>query len=426
MLSFCCSLFSDRRDKPFAPEIANFSAADCGIAHADLPIFCPARYIRVMIYADYNATAPLRPEAHHAMLEAFESGGNASSVHTPGRAARQLIEKARTSVASAIGARSQDLIFTSGGTEAAALALHGAVSQLKGECTFLVSAIEHEAVVRNAGTAGVPLETIYVTAAGQVDLAALEDRLSGWDHTKDGLPILALMLANNETGALQPVAEAAQLVREAGGLTFCDAVQGLGKIPVNVGLLGVDYVSLSAHKIGGPQGVGALWLRSGAPLKPILLGGGQERSLRAGTENVAGIAGFGAAAEAALQSLPDLAALARLRDAMEARIVSELGATVFVAEVDRLPQTTNIAIPGFRAETQVMALDLAGVAVSSGAACSSGKVARSVVLSAMGVPAELAESAVRLSFGWDTKPEEFDQIADHWIAAAKRALERAT
>ena len=375
-----------------------------------------------MIYADYNATAPLRPEAREAMLEAFDVGANASSVHAPGRSARKHVERARSSIASAIGARSQDLIFTSGGTEAAALALHGAAAQLEGKCTLLVSAVEHEAVSRNAGTAGVPVETVYVTSSGQIDIDALKSRLSTWDADRDGIPLLALMFANNETGVLQPVREAAAMIRDAGGLTFCDAVQGLGKCHLNVGLLGVDYLSLSAHKIGGPQGVGALWLRSGAPLKPVLRGGGQERSLRAGTENVAGIAGFGAATQAAIRDLGTMGELAPLRDAMEAKLKSELSVTVFGETVERLPQTSNFAIPGFRAETQVMAMDLGGVAISSGSACSSGKVARSLVLSAMQVPNELAESAIRVSFGWNTQPGDFDEVATAWLKAARRAM----
>ncbi len=375
-----------------------------------------------MIYADYNATAPVRPEAKAAILAALEVGANPSSVHGPGRAARKLLETARAQVAVAIGARAQDVIFTSGGTEASALALNGVVAQLERKCTLLVSAIEHEAVIKNAGYAGVPVETAYVTADGVLDLDWLRERLARWDHDQDGTPLLALMMANNETGVIQPVAEVAALVREAGGLTHCDAVQGLGKVMVNVNLLGVDYLALSAHKIGGPQGVGALWVRSGAPLKPVLFGGGQERSLRSGTENLSGIAGFGAATEAAIRDMPKLQALSSLRDAMEAKLIQETGVTVFGQGVDRLPQTSNFAIAGFRAETQVMAMDLAGVPVSSGSACSSGKVKRSLVLSAMGVSDDLSESAIRVSFGWDSNPEDFDAVAEAWLMAVKRAI----
>ena len=378
-----------------------------------------------MIYADYNATAPVRPEAKHAMMAALEVGANPSSVHGPGRAARKLLETARSQVAVAIGARAQDVIFTSGGTEANALALHGVVSQLDRQCTLLVSAIEHEAVIKNAGYAGVAVETAYVTPTGTLDLDWLRDRLSRWDASKNGQPILALMLANNETGVIQPVAEAAAMVREAGGLTHCDAVQGLGKVLVNVGLLGVDYLALSAHKVGGPQGVGALWVRSGAPLKPVLFGGGQERSLRSGTENLSGIAGFGAATEAALRDMPKLQALASSRDQMEAKLVSEAGVTVFGREADRLAQTSNFAIPGFRAETQVMAMDLGGVAVSSGSACSSGKVRASRVLTAMGFDEDEAAQAIRVSLGPETTEDEVLRFAETWLSKYRRARARA-
>ncbi len=375
-----------------------------------------------MIYADYNATAPLRPEAREAMLEALETGANPSSVHGPGRQARRIVETAREAIGGAIGARAQDIVFTSGGTEANQLALHGAVAALDGAATLLVSATEHEAVVQNAGTAGAAVETVYAGADGRIDLDHLETRLRTWDHDRDGTPILALMLANNETGVIQPVAEAAGLVRAAGGLVHCDGVQALGKVAVRVALLGADYLALSAHKAGGPQGTGALWHRPGAPLKPVQRGGGQERSLRSGTENVAGIAGFGAAASAAVSGLAAHAALAPLRDAMEARLKSEAGIVVMGEGAPRLAGTSCFAISGFRSETQVMAMDLAGIAVSSGSACSSGKVRRSVVLSAMGVPDGLAECAIRTSFGWRTEPRDVEAVSDAWLAAARRTV----
>jgi len=375
-----------------------------------------------MIYADYNATAPLRPEARAAMASAFDIGANPSSVHGPGRAARKAVEQARQQLGAAIGSRADDVVFTSGGTEASALALHGAVAALAGRCTLLVSAIEHEAVSQNAGTAGCWVDTVHARPDGTVDLADLSDRLDHWDDSRDGTPLLALMLVNNETGVIQPVAEAAAMVREKGGFTLCDAVQGLGKIPVNVALLSVDYLTLSAHKVGGPHGAGALWHRPGAPLKPLQLGGGQERSLRSGTENVAGIAGFGAAAQAAVDHLPLYEALAPHRNAMEQRLRDTAGVTIMGEDADRVGGTTCFAMPGFRAETQVMAMDLAGVAVSSGAACSSGKVRRSVVLAAMGHDDPLAECAIRTSFGWKTDPDDFVAVADAWIAAARRTV----
>ena len=379
-----------------------------------------------MIYADYNATAPLRPDAREAMIAALEVGANPSSVHGPGRRARKVLETARRQVAAAISGVPQDVVFTSGGTEAIGMAINGVVRQLEGACTLLVSAIEHEAVAKNAGYSGARVETVYVTPSGAADLNDLSERLKVWDHEANGCPVLVLMLANNETGVIQPVAEAAAMVREAGGLTICDGVQGLGKIPVNVSLLGVDYLALSAHKAGGPQGTGALWLKSGAPLRASLFGGGQERSLRSGTENLAGIAGFGAAAEAATGDLSAYTKLAVHRDRMEARLKAEGGVTVFGETAERLPNTSNFAYSGFRAETQVMAMDLAGIAVSSGSACSSGKVKRSLVLSAMGADDALAESAIRTSFGWNSTPEDFDRTADAWLQALHRRKTKET
>lgn len=373
-----------------------------------------------MIYADYNATAPLRPEAREAMLAALEIGANPSSVHGPGRAARKILERARKQLAASIRALPQDIVFTSGGTEAVALAIHGVVRKLDADCTLLVSAIEHEAAVKNAGYSGAPMETVYADETGSIDLDRLRQRLKRWDMAASGPPVLVMMLANNETGVIQPVQEACGMVRETGGLTICDGVQGLGKIPVNVSLLGVDYLVLSAHKVGGPQGAGALWVRGGAPLMPYMHGGGQERSLRSGTENLSGIAGFGAAAEAAVSALPAMENLARKRDTMEARLVSEAGVTVFGHAAPRLPNTSNFAYAGFRAETQVMAMDLSGVAVSSGSACSSGKVKRSIVLSAMGAPDALAECAIRTSYGWRSEDSDFERTADAWLEALRR------
>ena len=374
-----------------------------------------------MIYADHNATSPLRPEAREAMLAVYDIGAvNPSSVHTAGRAARAVVEKARATLGGAIGSRAEDIVFTSGGTESDSLAVHGVVAGLGGACTLIVSALEHEAIGKAAAHSGVMMETAYLTSAGIVDLEDLETRLKAWDHATKGTPVLCLMLANNETGIVQPVAAAAALVRAAGGLTICDAVQGLGKMPVNVGLLGVDYLAMSAHKIGGPQGAGALWHRAGAPLKAVQYGGGQERGLRSGTENVAAIAGFGAAIEAAMRDLSKYQALAAPRDAMEARLEAEGGVIVTGKGSPRLAGVSNFAKPGFPAETQVMAMDLAGVCVSAGSACSSGKVRRSLVLKAMGASDALAESAIRTSFGWSTLPSDFDAVADAWLKAARR------
>ncbi len=376
-----------------------------------------------MIYADHNATSPLRPEARAAMLAAFDLGPtNPSSVHTAGRAARAEIEKARTRLGGVIGSRAEDILFTSGGTESIALAVQGVALALDNKCTFIVSAIEHSAVSKAVGQVAQRTKTAYVKPDGTVDLTELEKRLSAWNHDTLGQPVLCLMLANNETGIIQPVREAAALIREAGGLTICDGVQGLGKVPVSVAMLGVDFLTISAHKFGGPQGVGALWHRAGAPLKALQLGGGQERSLRSGTENVAGIAGMAAAAEAAVRDLPNYQALATHRDAMEARLKSEAGIIVTGEDSPRLAGVSNFALKKFPAETQVMAMDLSGVQISAGSACSSGKVKRSTVLMAMGADDAVAESAIRLSFGWTSQPEDFTAAADAWLAAARRTV----
>lgn len=376
-----------------------------------------------MIYADHNATSPIRPEARDAMMAALDLGAaNPSSVHRSGRAARKAVEQAREQVGGAIGSRAQDIIFTSGGTEADALAVHGVVAALDGKCTLLVSAIEHEAMTKAAAHSGAPVQTVYVTADGTADLVDLKARMERWDTDVSGTPVLCLMLANNETGVIQPVREAAAIVREAGGLTMCDGVQGLGKIPLSVAMLGVDYLSLSAHKIGGPQGVGALWHRAGAPLKAVQYGGGQERSLRSGTENVAGIAGFGAAAEAAVRDLEKYAKLSVHRDVLEARLKAEAGVQVMGANAPRLAGVSNFALPGFASETQVMAMDLAGVQISAGSACSSGKVKRSLVLLAMGASDDVAGASVRLSFGWNSEPSDFESAGDAWLKAAARHL----
>jgi cysteine desulfurase len=275
-----------------------------------------------------------------------------------------------------------------------------------GRARRLVSAIEHDSL---RGTS--EPELIPVTAAGVVDLAALEALLAA-----DSRPALvSLMLANNETGVLQPVAEAARLAHRHGALLHCDAVQALGRLPVDVGALGVDLVSLSGHKIGGPAGVGALYVRSGLDLAPALLGGGQERGRRAGTENLAGIAGFGAAAAIAVGELEDMRRVAGLRDALEARIhAARPEALIFGRDAARLPNTTCVALAGVPAETQVMVLDLAGVAVSAGAACSSGKLKPSTVLRAMGVPPEIAGSAIRVSLGWRSEAGDIDRFIGAW------------
>ncbi len=353
-------------------------------------------------YLDYNATAPIRPAAAAAVNEALALGGNPSSVHGFGRAARARLEDARDSVAALAGARPEQLVFTSGGTEANNLALSWAR-----EGRVLVSAGEHSSILEAAPQG----ERVPLKGDGQVDLAALEELLA-----KTPLPsLVSLMLANNETGVIQPLAEAARLARAAGVPVHCDAVQAAGKVALDTEDLGVQLLSLSAHKIGGPAGVGALVVAEDLALEPLLRGGGQERRRRAGTENLAGIAGFAAAAREAAGELSQFARLARLRDRIEAAakaIAPEV--RVFGDDAARLANTSCLAMPGVRAETQVMALDLAGVAVSAGAACSSGKVAPSHVLQAMGVGAELADGAIRVSLGWASGPEDVDLFLAAW------------
>jgi len=360
-------------------------------------------------YFDWNATAPLRPQAKAAVTAALEITGNPSSVHASGRAARRLVEDARDKVAALVGATRREVVFTSGGTEANALALSPALGD-----SLLASAIEHPSV--RSGGRFAAVEDVPVTAAGVVDLLALENLLKG--RTR---PLVSLMLANNETGVIQPVAEAAALVHAAGGLLHIDAVQGPGRIACDFKALGADLMTLSAHKIGGPQGVGALIVRDGLTLDALIRGGGQERSARAGTENVAGIAGFGAAAEAVRQEFAaETARMAGLRDELEAGIKAVAAkAIIFGAESPRLPNTTLFSVPGMKAETAVIAFDLEGVAVSSGAACSSGKVAPSHVLAAMGVVPELAGGAIRVSLGYATTSECVGIILKAWAKLAK-------
>jgi cysteine desulfurase len=355
-------------------------------------------------YLDWNATAKLRPEAQAAVTAALDVTGNPSSVHGAGRAARRLIEEARDKVAALVGVTARDVVFTSGGTEANMLALSPALG-----AELLVSAIEHPSV--RSGGRFAAAEDIAVTAAGVVDLAALERQLAGRVR-----PLASLMLANNETGVIQPVAEVAALVHAAGGLLHVDAVQGPGRIACDFKALGADLMTLSSHKIGGPQGVGALIRRDGLALDPQIKGGGQERGARAGTENVAGIAGFGAAAEAVRQGWTGEAnRMAALRDRLEAGIKAVAPkAVIFGHEAVRLPNTTLFSVPGMKAETAVIAFDLEGVAVSSGAACSSGKVSPSHVLAAMGAVPELARGAIRVSLGYATSDEDVGTILKAW------------
>ncbi|MBS0547153.1 MAG: cysteine desulfurase [Proteobacteria bacterium] len=352
----------------------------------------------VLAYLDHNATSPLRPVAFDAMAEALKAGGNPSSVHRAGRAARGRIDQARRQVAALVGAMPSEVIFTSGGTEANNLAITGTGCQ-----RVLASSVEHDSVLKAAPD----VERIPVDSTGVIVLGELERMLAA-----SPVPTLvSVMFANNETGVLQPIAEVVRLARKTGALVHCDAVQGAGKAEVELHGLGVDYLSVSAHKFGGPTGIGALVVRGNAPFVTDRRGGGQEANRRAGTENVAGIAGFGAAASAARNGLDVLALRERLETAL---LKTAPQAQVFGADAKRLANTVCISMPGVRAETQVMALDLAGVCVSAGAACSSGKVTRSAVLTAMGVDSAVADTAVRISFGWNTEAEDIERLIAAW------------
>jgi cysteine desulfurase len=365
------------------------------------------------VYLDFNATAPLRDEAASAMADALWTVGNASSIHGFGRAARARVEDARVRVAALVGAAPDGVVFTSGGTEANNQALRAT-----GRVRTIVSAVEHESVLAACPDAA----RCPVGPDGALDLAALASLLAA-----DSAPTLvSVMFANNETGVVQPVAEAAALARAHGALTHCDAVQGAGKLPVDIAALGVDLMSLSAHKFGGPQGVGALVARDPAHLARFIHGGGQERGFRAGTENVAGIAGFGAAAVAAAEGLEAYAGLARLRDELIARVrAAAPGIVVFGEAAPRLPNTVSFAAPGLSSETQVMGLDLAGIAVSAGSACSAGRIATPYVLAAMGADEDIARCAIRVSLGWTTTGADIDAFVAAWTALWRRAAARA-
>jgi cysteine desulfurase len=366
------------------------------------------------VYLDWNATTPLRPEVRASMAAAWELAGNPSSVHAEGRQARRLVEDARASIAGAVGALPRNVVFASGGTEANALALTPGLRLASGAQVerLLVSAIEHASVLSGGRFPAGAIGSIGVTRSGLLDLDHLRALLAS------GPPALvSVMLANNETGAVQPVADAGEIAHAAGGLLHVDAIQALGKMPFNINALGADLVTLSAHKIGGPKGVGALVLADGLlGLEPLLRGGGQELGRRAGTENVAGIAGFGAAVKAAMAALEDDARrLESLRNRLESGLRQTPDVIVFSDEVPRLPNTTLFTVPGLKAETAVIGFDLAGIAVSSGSACSSGKVQPSHVLEAMGFGPELAQGAVRLSLGWSTSEADVNRCLEAWL-----------
>jgi cysteine desulfurase len=343
-----------------------------------------------------------------AVSHALSEWGNPSSVHSHGRAARRIVEEARRRVAGLAGVGSAMVVFTSGGTEANNLALRGG-----GRARILVSAVEHPSVLEAADN----IEVIAVDADGVVDLDVLQAMLRGGEGA-----VVSIMLANNETGVIQPVAQAAAIAHEAGALFHCDAVQGAGKLPLDFQALDIDMLTLSAHKIGGPKGAGALVVAGHVQLAPIMRGGGQERGRRNGTENVPGIAGFGAAAEQAEAEVSSAGNLAALRDMLEERVLAEIpGVRIVAGQAGRLPNTSCFALPGISAETQIMALDLAGFSVSAGSACSSGKVKASQVLRAMGLGDDIAACAIRVSLGHGNDAAQIEGF----VAAYRDFAERA-
>jgi cysteine desulfurase len=403
------------RIRPFADRIGRAGSKKAGSAKVRHPVGTER------VYLDWNATTPLRPEARAAMAAAWELTGNPSSVHAEGRSARRLVERARAIVAGAVGVAPRQVVFTSGGTEANALALtpglrHGAHAVER----LIVSSIEHASVLAGGRFPPERAETVGVTPAGVVDLDQLRLLLTS------GPPALvSVMLANNETGAVQPISEVAELVHQEGGLLHVDAIQALGKIPFNINELNADLLSLSGHKLGGSKGTGALLLSDSLTgLEPLLRGGGQELGRRAGTENVAGIAGFGAAVDAAMTSLPDMVRVEKLRNRLETGLRQTEGVVVFADSVARLPNTTLFAVPGLRAETAVIGFDLEGIAISSGSACSSGKVQPSHVLQAMGFGPELAQGALRLSLGWLSNEADIDRCLEAWRKLAGNLIRR--
>jgi cysteine desulfurase len=369
-------------------------------------------------YLDWNATAPLRPQALAAMQAALDLTGNPSSVHREGRAARRMVEEARVQVAALVGANPASVTFTAGATEANMLALTPAIEKAGDRAPrdrLLLSAVEHPSV-RTGGRFS-SHDEIPVDRNGIVDLQVLKALLE-----QGGRPLVSVMLANNETGVVQPIREVADIVHEAGGILHVDAVQGPGRISFDMSGLHADLLTLSAHKLGGPKGIGALARAEGIHIAdPLIRGGGQERGARAGTENVAAIAGFGAAAAIVASDCgAEARRMAALRDRLEAGLrETTADAVVFGSGAPRLPNTTLVALPGLKAETAVIALDLEGVAVSSGAACSSGKVQPSHVLAAMGVEPALAQAAIRVSIGNTTSDSELEKFQNAWTKLAK-------
>lgn len=368
------------------------------------------------IYMDYNATAPIRDSVIEMASHAMQTVGNPSSVHTAGRSARRLVEDARVKVAALTGCRVRDVTFCSGGTEASNAVIRGS-----GAASIIISAVEHECGFAASKHAGVPTYVVGVDCKGLVD----QNKLRALLREAPAPALVSIMLANNETGIIQSVREIADIAHEFGARMHTDAVQAAGKIPIDFNALGADYMTLSSHKIGGPQGVGAIITAPTAPLAPLVAGGGQELGRRSGTENVAGIAGFGVAALEAMDDLADTARIGALRDRFETAVSSHANNVCLIGQ--GLPRTANtscVAMPGVKGETQVMHFDLNGIFLSSGSACSSGKVKVSHVLSAMGYEDDTANASIRVSLGRLTTESDVDALIKAWISLYDRTAAR--
>lgn len=359
------------------------------------------------LYFDHNATSPLRPEARAAVIMALDAVGNPSSVHSIGREARRLVEDAREKVAALVGASPAEVVFTSGATEANNWVLRAGWKRL------LVADVEHDSVLAPAAASGAEIIRLRVSESGEVDTGQIAEHvLQSSPGSRD---LVSLQFANNETGVIQDIAAVGSFCAAHDTLLHCDAVQVAGRLPLCFHGLGVAFMSISAHKFGGPKGVGALVVRDGLDIPAGITGGGQERRRRAGTENVAAIAGFGAAAEAAMRDFSDVRRLRLLRDRLEAGLVeSRPDALIVGAGMPRLPNTVCAAVPGLKSETMVIKFDLAGIAVSAGAACSSGKVGASHVLAAMGLEEKSAQGALRISLGWTTSEDDLEPFLKTW------------
>lgn len=363
-------------------------------------------------YLDYNATAPIRPEARDAMIAAMDATGNPSSVHQAGRHARKIMEQARTSVSKIVNAKPSEVVFTSGATEANNLAIQGFVSTGGGVSRVLVGATEHDSVLN----AWADSEMVPVDENGLIDLVRLQRMLTDRDWRQC---LICVMAVNNETGIVQPIHDVIEIARAAGAVVLCDAVQAAGKLDLSG--IQADFISLSAHKFGGPRGIGALIVKNNKELHPLLRGGGQELGKRAGTENVPAIAGFGAVVEAVLKETEFLAQARQLLTELETNLIERSPQSRIIArQVPRVGTTTTIALPGVKAETQVMALDLDGVMVSAGSACSSGKVAASHVLTAMGLPLGVSDCAIRVSLGWESTSRDVAHFIDSYMKMVRR------